>query len=123
MQRTVITIFKMKYYDQRWSNVETCGLAKDCEGVSITLLPGLINFPSLRDKDQLYTHRGGKNQGQKLEERKKATERGEGAKAICKDQLYTHSSGEKGAKVRREGKKALERGEEKKHLKGEEKTT
>ena len=66
-----------------------------------------------------------------MEERKKATERGEGAKAICKDQLYTHSSGEKGAKVRREGKKhfrregkkALERGEEKKHLKGEEKTT
>ena len=70
----MITIFKMKYYDQRWSNVETCGLAKDCEGVSITLLPGLINFPSLRDNDELYIRRRGKNQGQKLRDRGKAPE-------------------------------------------------
>ena len=32
------------------AKIGTCGLAKDCDGVSITLLPGLITFPSLASK-------------------------------------------------------------------------
>ena len=35
--------------------IGTCGLTKDCDGVSITLLPGLITFPSLASKSLMIS--------------------------------------------------------------------